>query len=334
MTGDTAGETAGDTAAGPAGRRAVVTGGAGFLGSHLCETLLDRGAAVVCLDNLLTGTARNIAHLRARPGFRFAHCDLTRPVDVPGPVTEVYHFASAASPADYLRLPIQTLEVGSQGTRNALELAERKGARFVLASTSEVYGDPLEHPQKESYWGNVNPVGPRSVYDEAKRFGEALTSAFRHARGLDTAIVRIFNTYGPRMRPDDGRAVPTFLGQALTGAPLTVTGDGSQTRSICYVDDTVRGVLDLAASDHPGPMNIGSPFETSMLDLARLIIEMTGSRSRIRFIERPVDDPAVRRPDTTLARRVLGWEPRVSVEQGLRATIEWFVRELGVPRSA
>ncbi|MGI5166666.1 UDP-glucuronic acid decarboxylase family protein [Spirillospora sp. CA-253888] len=308
--------------------RAVVTGGAGFLGSHLCEALLDRGTAVVCLDNLLTGAARNIAHLRDRPGFEFRCCDVTGPVEVDGPVTEVFHFASAASPTDYLRLPIQTLEVGSQGTRHALDLAERKNARFLLASTSEVYGDPLEHPQTESYWGNVNPVGPRSVYDEAKRFGEALTSAFRHSHGLDTAIVRIFNTYGPRMRPNDGRAIPTFLEQALTGEPLTVTGDGSQTRSICYVDDTVRGILELAESGHPGPMNIGSPFETSMLDLARLIIEMTGSRSRIRFIERPVDDPAVRRPDTTLAHEVLGWKPKVTVEEGLRSTIAWFVEEL------
>ncbi|MQY06308.1 UDP-glucuronic acid decarboxylase family protein [Actinomadura macrotermitis] len=312
-------------------RRAVVTGGAGFLGSHLCEALLDRGTAVVCLDNLLTGSTANIAHLRDRPGFEFAHMDVTEQVGVRGPVTQVFHFASAASPADYLRYPIQTLDVGSLGTRHALELAVRKGARFVLASTSEVYGDPLEHPQTESYWGNVNPVGPRSVYDEAKRFGEALTSAFRHALGLDAAIVRIFNTYGPRMRPDDGRAIPTFLQQALTGEALTVTGDGAQTRSICYVDDTVRGVLELAESRHPGPMNIGSPFETSMLELARYIIELTGSSSPIRFIERPVDDPAVRRPDTALAREVLGWRPKVSVEEGLRATIEWFTRELGAP---
>ncbi|TDD30205.1 NAD-dependent epimerase/dehydratase family protein [Actinomadura sp. KC06] len=314
--------------------RAVVTGGSGFLGSHLCEALLARGISVVCLDNLLTGTSRNIAHLAGRRDFRFLKRDLTEPVSVPGDVGYVFHLASAASPADYLRLPIQTLEVGSLGTRNALELAEAKGARFVLASTSEVYGDPLVHPQPESYWGNVNPVGPRSVYDEAKRFGEALTSAFRHSRGLDAAIVRIFNTYGPRMRPDDGRAIPTFLRQALTGEDLTVTGDGSQTRSICHVDDTVRGIVALAESAHPGPVNIGSPYEISMADLARLIIELTGAPSGLRFVDRPADDPRVRRPDTALAEDVLGWRPRVTVEDGLRSTIEWFERELVIARPA
>lgn len=314
--------------------RAVVTGGSGFVGSHLCEALLDRGIAVVCLDNLLTGTSRNIAHLTGRRDFRFLRRDLTEPVHVPGEVGYVFHLASAASPADYLRLPIQTLEVGSQGTRHALDLAEAKGARFVLASTSEVYGDPLVHPQPETYWGNVNPVGPRSVYDEAKRFGEALTSAFRHSRGLDTTIVRIFNSYGPRMRPDDGRAVPTFLRQALTGEDLTVTGDGSQTRSICHVDDTVRGVVALALADHPGPVNIGSPYEVSMAGLARLIIELTGSPSRVRFIDLPEDDPRVRRPDTALAEKVLGWRPRISLEEGLRDTMEWFARELLVAKPA
>jgi dTDP-glucose 4,6-dehydratase len=315
-------------------RRAVVTGGAGFLGSHLCQALLAQGLSVVCLDNLLTGSTRNIAHLSGRGDFEFLRRDLTEPLWVPGPVGYVFHLASAASPADYLRWPIETLEVGSQGTHNALGLAEDKGARFVLASTSEVYGDPLEHPQSESYWGNVNPIGPRSVYDEAKRFGEALTSAYRHSRGLDTAIVRIFNTYGPRMRPDDGRAIPTFIKQALSGEPLTVTGDGQQTRSICYVDDTIRGIVALAMSDLPGPVNIGSPFETTMADLARLIIELTGSRSTLRFIGRPVDDPAVRRPDTTLAREELGWAPQISSEDGLRMTIEWLARELAVPHSA
>ncbi|MFF5262652.1 NAD-dependent epimerase/dehydratase family protein [Actinomadura viridis] len=293
-----------------------------------------RGISVVCLDNLLTGSTRTIAHLLPRNDFTFLKRDLTSPVQVQGPVGHVFHLASAASPADYLRWPIQTLEVGSQGTRNALELAQRKGARFVLASTSEVYGDPLEHPQRESYWGNVNPVGPRSVYDEAKRYAEALTSAFRHARGLDTGIVRIFNTYGPRMRPDDGRAIPTFLRQALRNEPVTVTGDGSQTRSICHVDDTVRGIVGLALSAHAGPMNIGGPYEISMFDLARLAVRLTGSRSAIRFVERPVDDPRVRRPDTTLAREALGWAPAISVEDGLRSTIAWFVRELALTRSA
>ncbi|MEU6754483.1 NAD-dependent epimerase/dehydratase family protein [Spirillospora sp. NPDC046719] len=314
--------------------RAVVTGGSGFLGSHLCEALLAQDISVVCLDNLLTGTSRNIAHLADRRDFRFLRRDLTEPVHVPGDVGYVFHLASSASPADYMRYPIQTLEVGSQGTRNALELAESKGARFVLASTSEVYGDPLVHPQPETYWGNVNPVGPRSVYDEAKRFGEALTSAFRHSRGLDAGIVRIFNSYGPRMRPDDGRAIPTFLRQALTGEDLTVTGDGSQTRSICHVCDTVRGLIALAMSDHPGPVNIGSPYEISMADLAGLVVELTGSRSRIRFVDRPQDDPKVRRPDTSLAEEVLGWRPRFGIEEGLVSTIEWFSRELLVARPA
>jgi dTDP-glucose 4,6-dehydratase len=314
--------------------RAVVTGGAGFLGSHLCDGLLAHGIAVVCLDNLLTGNSRNVAHLTDRKDFQFIKCDLTEPTRVPGPVGYVFHLASAASPADYLRLPLQTLLVGSEGTRHALELAEQKGARFVLASTSEVYGDPKQHPQPESYWGNVNPIGPRSVYDEAKRYAEALTQAFHNTRGLDTTIVRIFNTYGTRMRPDDGRAIPTFIRQALTGEPLTVTGDGSQTRSICHVDDTVRGILDLARSDHPGPMNIGSPYEMTMLELANLVIELTGSASKVGFIERPTNDPAVRRPDTTLAREELGWEPRVPVREGLTTTIEWFAQELLIARPA
>lgn len=314
--------------------RAVVTGGSGFLGSHLCEALLAQDISVVCLDNLLTGTSRNIAHLADRRDFRFLRRDLTEPVHVPGDVGYVFHLASSASPADYMRYPIQTLDVGSQGTRNALELAESKGARFVLASTSEVYGDPLVHPQPETYWGNVNPVGPRSVYDEAKRFGEALTSAFGHSRGLDAGIVRIFNSYGPRMRPDDGRAIPTFLRQALTGEDLTVTGDGAQTRSICHVSDTVRGIIALAMADHPGPVNIGSPYEISMADLAGLIVELTGSPSRVRFVDRPQDDPKVRRPDTSLAEEVLGWRPRFGIEEGLRSTIEWFSRELLIARPA
>ncbi|MFI0424679.1 UDP-glucuronic acid decarboxylase family protein [Spongiactinospora sp. 9N601] len=305
----------------------VVTGGAGFLGSYLCERMLARGAQVICMDNFLTGAPANVEHLFGAPGFRLLDCDLTGFVHVPGDVDLVLHFASAASPADYLRHPIETLKVGSLGTLHALGLAKEKGARFVLASTSEVYGDPLEHPQRESYWGNVNPVGPRSVYDEAKRFAEALTTAYRNAHGVDTGIVRIFNTYGPRMRPADGRAIPTFVGQALRGEPITVTGDGSQTRSVCYVDDTVAGILALADSGFAGPVNIGNPEELTMLALAGLIRDMTGSRSPIRFIERPVDDPKVRRPDTSLAEEKLGWRPVVPVEEGLRRTIAWFAAE-------
>ncbi|MEO3809371.1 UDP-glucuronic acid decarboxylase family protein [Sphaerisporangium sp. B11E5] len=309
-------------------RRVLVTGGAGFLGSHLCERLLSEGASVVCMDNFLTGSPANVEHLLGRPRFRLVECDLTGYVHVPGPVDLVLHFASAASPADYLRHPIATLKVGSVGTLHALGLAREKGARFVLASTSEVYGDPLEHPQRETYWGNVNPVGPRSVYDEAKRFAESLTTAYRNSHGVDTAIVRIFNTYGPRMRPHDGRAIPTFVRQAIHGEPLTVTGTGTQTRSICYVDDTVRGVLALAASDFPGPVNIGNPAELSMLTLAMTIRRLTGSRSPVAFVDRPVDDPEVRRPDTSLAAARLGWTPEIDVTTGLRRTIAWFEREL------
>ncbi|GAB2950450.1 UDP-glucuronic acid decarboxylase family protein [Nonomuraea fastidiosa] len=308
--------------------RALVTGGAGFLGSYLCERLLDEGADVICMDSFLTGGPRNVEHLLERPEFRLIECDLTGYVHVPDRLDLVLHFASAASPADYLRYPIETLRVGSVGTLHALGLAREKGSRFILASTSEVYGDPLEHPQKETYWGNVNPVGPRSVYDEAKRFAESLTTAYRHARGTNTGIVRIFNTYGPRMRPFDGRAIPTFIRQALTGEPITVTGDGSQTRSICYVDDTVSGILAMAASDFAGPVNIGNPDELTMLELATLIKKLTGSSSEIRFIDRPADDPKVRRPDTTLARERLGWRAQVPAEEGLRRTIEWFSAEL------
>ncbi|MEV0973039.1 UDP-glucuronic acid decarboxylase family protein [Microtetraspora glauca] len=308
--------------------RAVVTGGAGFLGSYLCERLLGRGAEVLCLDNFLTGAPSNVEHLMGRPGFRLLECDLTGFVHVPGDVDLVLHFASAASPADYLRHPIETLKVGSLGTLHALGLAKEKDARFVLASTSEVYGDPLEHPQKETYWGNVNPVGPRSVYDEAKRFAESLTTAYRDSRGTDTAIVRIFNTYGPRMRPHDGRAIPTFIRQAIMDEPITVTGDGEQTRSICYVDDTVEGIIALAGSDFEGPVNIGNPAELSMIDLAGMIRDLAGSSSPIRFVPRPVDDPAVRRPDASLAAERLGWRPRVDPVTGLRRTIAWFEREL------
>lgn len=304
--------------------RTVVTGGAGFLGSHVCEQLLWRGSGVICLDNFLTGTPDNVAHLIGEPRFRLIKCDVTDFVHVPGPVDLVLHLASAASPADYLRLPIETLKVGSLGTLHALGLATEKSARFVLASTSEVYGDPREHPQSEGYWGNVNPVGPRSVYDEAKRYAEALTTAYRISRGTDTSIARIFNTYGPRMRPDDGRAIPTFIRQALAGEPLTVTGDGSQTRSVCYVDDTIRGILALAESDAPGPVNIGAPLELPVIELAKTVIELSGSPSSIRHIERPVDDPRVRRPDITLAHQLLGWEPTIPLREGLTRTIAWF----------
>ena len=307
--------------------RAVVTGGAGFLGSHLCEQLLERGVEVVCLDNFLTGSPENVVHLMEHPGFRLVRCDVTDFVHVPGPVDLVLHFASPASPVDYLKMPIETLKVGSIGTLHTLGLADEKGARYVLASTSEVYGDPLEHPQREEYWGNVNPVGPRGVYDEAKRFGEAMTTAYRTSKGTDTGIVRIFNTYGPRMRADDGRAIPAFVSQALDGRPLTVAGDGSQTRSICYVDDTVRGILAMAFSDHAGPVNIGNPDELSMLALAQWIAELTGSASTVQFIDLPLDDPKVRRPDTTRAEEVLGWRPTVPSEEGLRRTVAWFTAQ-------
>jgi dTDP-glucose 4,6-dehydratase len=313
--------------------RAVVTGGAGFLGSHVCEMLLGRGFSVVCVDNFVTGDLRNLKPLAGQPGFESVEADVTHPIAVDGPVDLVLHLASAASPADYLRLPVETLQAGSAGTLHALELAQDKGARFVLASTSEVYGDPLQHPQPESYWGNVNPIGPRSVYDEAKRYAEALTTAFRTAHGADTGIVRIFNTYGPRMRPGDGRMVPTFIRQALAGEPLTVAGDGSQTRSICYVDDTARGILALAASDLPGPVNIGNPDELSVMDVALLIRDLTGSSSPVCHIERPQDDPSVRCPDTTLATGQLGWRPDVGRADGLWRTIEWFRSEFGPPVS-
>jgi dTDP-glucose 4,6-dehydratase len=306
------------------GRRVVVTGGAGFIGSHLCETLLERGDEVVCLDNFLTGSPSNVGHLLDHPRFTLQHCDLVHYVHVPGSVDLVLHFASPASPIDYLKLPLETLKVGSVGTWHALGLAKDKHARFLLASTSEVYGDPQVHPQPEDYWGHVNPVGPRGVYDEAKRYGEALTMAYRRAEGLDTAIVRLFNTYGPRMRPNDGRAIPTFVRQALAGEPVTVAGDGSQTRSVCYVSDTVVGVLALADSDLAGPVNIGNPDERSVLSIAQDVIAAAGSTSSVQLIERPVDDPEVRRPDTTLARERLGWSPRVGWSEGLGHTVEWF----------
>ena len=304
--------------------RVLVTGGAGFLGSHLCENLLASGGEVICMDNLVTGRRENIAHLEDDERFTFVEHDVVAPFEVQGRLDAVLHFASPASPIDYLRLPVETLEVGSLGTSNALRLAERKGARFLLASTSETYGDPLVHPQPESYWGNVNPVGPRSVYDEAKRFAEATTMAYRRHRGVDTGIVRIFNTYGPRMRADDGRAIPTFIPQALRGEPITVAGDGRQTRSVCYVDDLVEGIIRLLLSPHPGPVNIGNPHELSVLELAETIRDLCGSESPVTFVPRPEDDPCIRRPDISLANELLDWAPSVGLTDGLNRTIEWF----------
>jgi dTDP-glucose 4,6-dehydratase len=303
--------------------RVVITGAAGFIGSHLSEALLDRGASVVGIDNLLTGDLANIAHLRDRD-FQFIRHDVTNYIDVDGPVDYVLHWASPASPIDYLELPIPTLKVGALGTHKALGLAKAKKATFLIASTSEVYGDPLEHPQKESYWGNVNPIGPRGVYDEAKRFAEAMTVAYRRFHGVDTKIVRIFNTYGPRMRVNDGRAVPAFMSQALRNEDVTVFGDGSQTRSFCYVSDLVDGILRLMEAPVNDPVNIGNPQELTIEQIARRIIEMTGSRSRIIYKPLPEDDPKVRQPDITRARTLLGWEPKVSLEEGLSKTIDYF----------
>jgi dTDP-glucose 4,6-dehydratase len=304
--------------------RVVVTGGAGFLGSHLCERLLADGCDVLALDNFLTGTPANVEHLLAHDRFQLVKVDITDYIHVPGPVDQVLHFASPASPIDYLQLPIETLKVGSIGTLHALGLAKEKRARFLLASTSETYGDPHVHPQPETYWGHVNPVGPRGVYDEAKRYAEALTMAYRRTHGVDTAIVRIFNTYGERMRPDDGRAIPTFIRQALAGEPMTVAGDGSQTRSVCYVGDLVDGILRLLRRALPGPVNIGNPYELSVLELAERVRELAKSDSEIVFIPRPQDDPCVRRPDISLARTELRWEPVVELAVGLGRTIEWF----------
>jgi dTDP-glucose 4,6-dehydratase len=299
----------------------LVTGGAGFLGSHLCDELLHRGQRVICVDNLETGTLANIEHIRS-PDFVHLNVDITQPYYVDEPIDFVYHLASPASPIDYLRLPLHTLKVGSQGTHHTLGVAKFKRARFLLASTSEVYGDPQVHPQPESYWGHVNPIGPRGVYDEAKRYAEALTMAYHRQQGVDTAIVRIFNTYGSRMRPHDGRAIPTFLRQALTDRPITVFGDGSQTRSFCYVSDEIDGLIRLAESGVHQPVNIGNPNEFTLLELAKTVIEVTGSNSEIVFEALPTDDPQVRQPDITLARDLLGWEPQVSLREGLQRTIE------------
>ncbi len=308
--------------------RVVVTGGAGFLGSHLCDALLARGDEVVAMDNLLTGSVDNIEHLFGQPGFTFVDHDVSQYVWVPGPVDAVLHFASPASPADFERIPIQILKVGSLGTHNCLGLALAKQARFFLASTSEVYGDPQVHPQPESYWGHVNPIGPRGVYDESKRFAEAMTMAYHRAHGLDVRIVRIFNTFGPRLRVDDGRAISNFLHQALLGKPITVYGDGTHTRSFCYVEDEVRGFLALLDGEVRGPVNIGNPAEYTILELAEMVIEVTNSPSEIVFEPLPVDDPTQRRPDITLARTRLGWEPRIGLREGLEHTAEWYRKVL------
>src|SRR3954471_6274296 len=299
----------------------LVTGGAGFLGSHLCDHLLAKGHRVICVDYVDTGSLNNVEHIRV-PEFSFRQLDITSHYEVDEPVDFVYHMASPASPIDYARLPLHTLKVGAYGTHNALGLAKAKRARFLLASTSEVYGDPLIHPQPESYWGNVNPIGPRGVYDEAKRYAEALTMAYHRQQGVDTAIVRIFNTYGPRMRPHDGRAIPTFLRQALQDLPITVFGTGSQTRSFCYVSDLIDGIIRLAESGVHQPVNIGNPHEFTLLELAPAVVEITGSRSEIVYEALPVDDPQVRQPDISLARELLGWEPLVELREGLRRTLE------------
>lgn len=308
--------------------RILITGGAGFLGSHLCDRFLSEGHYVIAMDNLITGSVRNIEHLAGHERFRFIKQDVTEYLYIDGPLDAILHFASPASPIDYLQLPIQTLKVGALGTHKTLGLARAKGARFLLASTSEVYGDPEVHPQSEDYWGHVNPIGPRGVYDEAKRFAEALTMAYHRYHGVETRIARIFNTYGPRMRLDDGRAVPNFIGQALRGEPLTVYGDGSQTRSFCFYSDLIDGIYRLLQSDYAEPVNLGNPAEIKLIDFALLINELVGNKAGIVFKPLPVDDPKRRQPDITRARQVLGWEPKVELEEGLRQTITWFRRAL------
>ncbi len=311
-------------------KRSLVTGGAGFLGSHLCERLLAEEHKVICLDNLITGDTANISHLMGNPQFSFIHYDVTNYLFVDGDIDFIFHFASPASPIDYLKLPIQTLKVGSLGTHKALGLAKAKRARFLLASTSEVYGDPLVHPQQESYWGNVNPVGPRGVYDEAKRFAEAITMAYHRFHGVDTRIVRIFNTYGERMRINDGRAIPAFMSQALRNEDVTVFGDGKQTRSVCYVSDLIEGIYRLMISEYSMPINIGNPEEISIFDLAKIIIELTGSKSKIIFKDLPIDDPKIRQPDIAKAREMLGWQPKVNRAEGLKRTLVYFRRKLSL----
>lgn len=311
-------------------KTAVVTGGAGFLGSHLCDRLINEGIKVICLDNLLTGRIQNIEHLLGNELFSFIKLDVTNFIHVPGNVDYVLHFASPASPIDYLKLPIQTLKVGSLGTHKALGLAKEKSARFLLASTSEVYGDPLIHPQTEEYWGNVNPVGPRGVYDEAKRFAEALTMAYHRYHGVETRIVRIFNTYGPRMRVDDGRALPAFFCQALKNEDVTVFGDGTQTRSFCFVDDLIDGIFKLLISNEVYPVNIGNPEEITLKDFAEEVIKLCNSKSKIVYQDLPVDDPKVRQPDITRAKNILGWQPKVSRQEGLNITLEYFKKELNI----
>jgi nucleoside-diphosphate-sugar epimerase len=308
----------------PSQRRVVVAGGAGFLGSHICELLIERGDVVICVDNLVTGARKNIEQLEANPNFQFVEQDVCMALDIEGPLYAVLDFACPASPRDFEMMPLEILDVSSTGVRNLLELSERTGARFLFTSTSEVYGDPQVHPQPETYWGNVNSIGPRSCYDEAKRFGEALTMAFHRSRGVDVRIVRIFNTYGPRMRPDDGRVVINFLVSALANEPITVYGDGLQTRSFCYVDDEVRGLLALVDSGVTVPVNIGNPNEFTVLELAHIVREIVGSRSKIVHLPRPEDDPSLRRPDITRARELLGWEPQVQLRDGLVPMIEWL----------
>ena len=309
-------------------KRALITGGSGFLGSHLCDRFIQEGFEVICMDNLLTGNIDNINHLMPLERFSFYHHDVTKFVHISGELDFILHFASPASPIDYLQMPIQTLKVGSLGTHNLLGLAKEKQATFMIASTSEVYGDPLEHPQSETYWGNVNPIGPRGVYDEAKRFQEAMTMAYHTYHGVDIRIARIFNTYGPRMRINDGRALPTFFSQAIRGEDLTIFGDGSQTRSFCYVDDLIEGIYRLLLSDYSGPVNIGNPNEISILDVAQEIIELVNSKSAITFKELPSDDPKVRRPNIDLARRILDWSPKVKRDEGFRRTYSYFKNKI------